>query len=85
MVGVPETGSIKPFVCTERDVLGKRVKGTYAIMADGTVRFIPETIADEAFKALCTIAGGEKVDLDKETILVPAPSGKSELKTVTQN
>ena len=78
--GVPEKDSIKPFVCIEYEMAGKRVPGTMAVMADGAVRFIPATISDTNFKALCTIAGGEKVDLDKETVLVPAP-GKAELKT----
>jgi hypothetical protein len=80
VVGVPETASIKPFVC--REYMGR--KGTFAIMADGSVRFIPETISDATFKALCTIGGGEKIDLDAETTLVPPPPpGKSELKAVT--
>jgi hypothetical protein len=56
--GVPETGSVKPFVCTMYH--GK--PGTFAIMCDGKVRFIPETTPDETFKALCTIRGGEQVE-----------------------
>jgi hypothetical protein len=79
VVGVPEKESIKPFVSTEYQVGDKTVPGTFAIMADGAVRFIPATIADDAFKALCTIAP-KKVDLDKETVLVPPP-GKVILKT----
>jgi hypothetical protein len=67
--GVPETKSVKPFVCTTYN--GKR--GTFAVMADGRVRFIPETIADKEFQALCTIAGGEDVDVDKLAPVVPAP------------
>lgn len=59
--GVPETHSVQPFVCTEYH--GQ--KGTFAIMGDGTVRFIPATIKDEDFKALCTIAGKERVDPDR--------------------
>jgi hypothetical protein len=73
--GVAEADSVRPFVCTTYN--GKR--GTYAIMANGDVRFIPETISDANFKALCTIAGGEKIDnLDAITTLIKAP--KSELK-----
>jgi len=72
VVGVPEADSIKPFVCVQYQVGDKSVPGTFAIMADGAVRFIPATIADATFKALCTIAP-KKVDLDKETVLVPAP------------
>jgi hypothetical protein len=71
--GVPETESIKPFVCAEYN--GRR--GTYAIMADGKVRFIPETISDKDFQALCTIAGGEQVEVDK---VAPLVGGQTELK-----
>lgn len=60
--GVPETNSIRPFVSTSYE--GRR--GTFAIMCDGTVRFIPETISDQNFKAMCTIKGGETVDLELE-------------------
>jgi hypothetical protein len=79
VVGIPEKDSIKPFVCAEYQVGDKKISGTYAIMADGAVRFIPATIADATFKALCTIAP-KKVDLEKETVLVPGP-GKAVLKT----
>jgi hypothetical protein len=72
--GVPETDSVKPFVCATYQ--GKR--GTFAIMADGRVRFIPEMIADKDFQALCTIAGGEKVDVDALAPVVPGQT--SELK-----
>lgn len=67
--GIPEKDCVKPFVCTEYQ--GK--KGALAIMASGDVRFIPEDIKDEDFKALCTIAGGEKVDIEVLTRLVPPP------------
>jgi hypothetical protein len=73
--GVPETDSIRPFVCTEYQ--GKR--GTFAIMANCDVRFLPEGIPDTDFKALCTIAGGEKVDVDRVTELLSG--GKSEMRT----
>ncbi len=75
--GVGESGSVRPFVCVTYQ--GKR--GTYAVMADGKVRFIPETIADETFQALCTIKGGEKIaNLDQIAPVVPAPEVKTELK-----
>jgi predicted metal-dependent hydrolase len=70
---------VKPFVCTEYQ--GKR--GTFAIMADGKVRFIPATIDPKTFQALCTIAGGEKVrNLDNIAPEVPPPEDlpQSELK-----
>ena len=75
--GVPETDSVRPFVCV-KDAKGRR--GTYAIMCDGKVRFIPAEISDKDFQALCTIAGGDKVaDLDTLCPVVPEP--RSELKT----
>jgi hypothetical protein len=51
--GVPEKNSVAPFVSTEYN--GKR--GTNAVMADGSVRFISDKISDEALKALCTAKG----------------------------
>src|SRR5207248_4273011 len=67
--GVPETKSVQPFVSTEHG--GKR--GTFVIMADGSVRFVTDKISDDAFKAMCTINGGEKVDLAKEApVVTPA-------------
>ena len=65
VMGVPEKNSIRPFL-----VQHEEKKGAVAIMADGSIRFIPATISDTDFKALCTIHGGEKVDLDKETALI---------------
>jgi uncharacterized protein (TIGR03067 family) len=67
---------VRPFVCAEHN----GVRGTFAIMGDGKVRFIPETIPAATFRALCTIAGGEQVkDLDKIAPVVDAPEG-AELK-----
>jgi hypothetical protein len=61
---------VKPFVCTRYQ--GK--PGTFAIMADGKVRFIPATIDPKMFQAMCTIAGGERVkNLDDIAPEVPAP------------
>jgi hypothetical protein len=74
--GVPEEGSVAPFVCTTY----KGKKGTFAVMADGKVRFIPATISDKDFQALCTINGGEKVDVDKIAPVVPAGGLRPELK-----
>jgi hypothetical protein len=65
--GVPETRSVQPFVSMQPD--GK--KGTMALMADGSVRFISETIDDDVFKAMCTYKGGEKVDVEKNTTIAP--------------
>jgi len=74
--GVPEEDSLAPFICTAlSQKLGrypKGTKGTYAIMADGKVRFIPADMNPETFKALCTIAGGEKIeDLNHIAPVVP--------------
>jgi DNA-directed RNA polymerase subunit M/transcription elongation factor TFIIS len=61
---------VQPFVCTEYQ--GKR--GTFAIMADGKVRFIPATIDPKTFQAMCTIAGGEPIkNLDDIAPEVPLP------------
>ncbi len=61
---------VQPFVSSEHQ--GKR--GTFAIMADGKVRFIPANIDPKTFQALCTIAGGDKIkDLDKIAPEVPPP------------
>lgn len=79
--GVPETGSVRPFISTT-DSKGRR--GTMVIMADGSVRFIAETIADDVFKALATVRGGEKVDIEKEAPKMTPPDGTiTELKPKT--
>jgi uncharacterized protein (TIGR03067 family) len=61
--GVPvDADGVRPFVCTEY----KGRKGTFAIMADFKVRFIPASIPADVFRALCTVAGNEKIgNLDK--------------------
>jgi hypothetical protein len=52
------------------DYQGKH--GTFAIMGDFKVRFIPDDIDPNMFRALCTIAGGEKIDnLDVIAPVVP--------------
>jgi hypothetical protein len=77
--GVPEKDSIKPFVSTTFH--GKR--GTAVIMADGSVRFLSESISDEVFQALCTIHGGEpKVNLDKVAPMLKPPEADEEPGTV---
>jgi Protein of unknown function (DUF1559) len=55
--GVPETDSVRPFVSTTQD--GKR--GTFVLMADGSVRFVTADVRDEVFKAMCTIKGPAEV------------------------
>jgi hypothetical protein len=56
-------------------------RGTYAIMADGKVRFIPASMPAATFLALCTIAGGESVEsLDA---IAPAVGPAGELVSTT--
>ncbi len=38
-------------------------EGVYVLMADGSVRFLSKSIDSKVFEALCTIAGGERVEL----------------------
>jgi hypothetical protein len=78
---------LAPFVCTyypgKADEKSKWVgkRGTIAIMCDGKVRFIPEDIPAETFRALCTIAGGESIDrLDSLCPVIEEPE-KREIKT----
>ncbi len=75
--GVPEKNSIAPFVAANHD----KKRGTYAMMADGSVRFIDQNVSDDVFKAMCTIAGPAPPDFDlnkdPNTPLIPAPVDKS--------
>jgi len=82
--GVPEKNSIEPFVLG-KDRTGKTMghqgkKGTFALMSDGTVRFIDQNVSDDVFKAMATIGGPapEGFDLKKDpnTVLIPPPEGK---------
>jgi hypothetical protein len=61
--GIPEDGSIQPFVGNY-----PRGRGVYVIMADGAVRFLSEKTPPEIFKAMCAIKGQlpEGFNLDKE-------------------
>jgi uncharacterized protein (TIGR03067 family) len=66
------------FVCTKYN----DQPGTFAIMGDGKVRFIPATMPPDTFRALCTIAGKEKIhDLDKIAPVVPSEDQTNVLKT----
>src|SRR5207253_3912844 len=76
--GVPETNSLAPFVSAEY----KGQKGTFVIMADGTVRFLAkDKITDKQFQALCTIQGDKPSDeeLDKIAEKVYSPQDKKEV------
>lgn len=79
--GVPETGSIAPFVLGKNREgapathMGKR--GTFVIMADGSVRFVDQNVSDDVFKAMVTIKGAAPKGFDLEanphTPLLPNP------------
>jgi hypothetical protein len=77
--GVPETNSAKPFVSTTHD--GKR--GTFVLMADGSVRFVAEDVKDEVFKAMCTIKGPapDFFDVDRAA---PVVRGKTNAPSVAK-
>jgi hypothetical protein len=59
--GIPEKRSIEPFVSV---TLPSGEKGTYVLMADGSVRFVSDKISPEAFKAMCTTRG--KADMSND-------------------
>jgi hypothetical protein len=81
VTGIPETRSVQPFVSTQAN--GKR--GTYVLMADGSVRFVKDDIGDDVFKAMCTYKGGEEIPdlntaapkVDLKSSLKTADAGKS--------
>lgn len=66
---------VRPFVCAKyTNADEKEEEGTFAIMADGKVRFIPASINPKTFQAMCTIAGGDKIkNLDAVAPEVPQP------------
>jgi hypothetical protein len=70
----PDTG-IEPFVCESHTYKDGSVKaGTYAIMANGDLRFIPKDIPKDVFLKMCSITQAEKIDnLDDFTLLLPPP------------
>jgi hypothetical protein len=79
--GVPEKNSIQPFVLSKdrngNVIRHKNKNGTFAIMTDGSVRFIDENVSDDVFKAMCTIQAknpkGFNPDTDPLTPKVPEP------------
>jgi hypothetical protein len=77
---------LAPFVCTVypgKDPKFAGKKGTIAVMADGKVRFLPEDLPAATFRAMCTIAGGEKLEgLEKLCPVIDEPE-KREMKTET--
>ncbi len=76
--GVPDKNSVAPFVYSVPGKDGKTRRGTHALMADGSVRFIDQNVSDEVFKALATAKSPlpENADLDSidsKTPLLKAP------------
>jgi hypothetical protein len=84
--GLDETKPMAAFKYTQR---GRAKQGTYALMGDGSVRFIPEDIDPKVLHALATRAGGDDKDLGDintnapkvEPPKVEPPKGMTELKT----
>jgi hypothetical protein len=80
--GLDETDPMKGFRHTHGTPGGK--PGTFALMGDGSVRFIPGDIDPKLLLAMATRAGGEKIAdrLDKEAPLIYSPHKKeAELKS----
>ena len=55
-------------------------KGTYSVMADGSVKFIDATISDDVLKAMATVYGPAGVAEDEKVIAVPDPTQRIEPK-----
>jgi len=76
VVGLDQKNPMAAFKHTRPD--GKQ--GTYAVMADGTVRWLPADIDPKTMLAMATRAGGEKLpDLDTVAPRVLPAGAKAEL------
>ena len=76
--GVPDKNSAAPFIFSNTGKDNKGRRGTYALMADGSVRFIDQNVSDEVFKAMVTAKTPLPADydldaLDSKTPLVKPP------------
>jgi len=75
---------LEPFVCTtfppnpERKSKFDGKRGTLAIMGDGKVRFIPADMDAKEFRALCTIAGDDKIEKVRLNAIAPVIEDDSE-------
>jgi hypothetical protein len=71
-----EPDCVQPFVCAEHN----KQRGTFAIMGNGDLRFIPQSIDPELFRALCTMAANDKIrELNRYAPLVARPeAGESQ-------
>jgi len=78
IMGVPEKNSVSPFVAKQAN--GK--VGTYALMADGSVRWIGADITDKAFQALVTPNGEDDPgDLNEVAPPINPAAGSAPAKT----
>ncbi len=88
--GVPEKNSILPFVLTTdkngKPIHNKNKRGTFALMTDGSVRFIDQNVSDGVFKAMCTVNGPAPVEFnlnqDPNTPMIPVPDNRPAKKEV---
>jgi hypothetical protein len=73
--GVAEETGVEPLVCESYKYKDGTIKaGTFAIMANGDVRFIPKDIKKDMFLKMCSITQAEKVDdVDEVCPVVPPP------------
>ncbi len=66
--GVPDKNSVAPFVFSSAGKDAKTRRGTYALMADGSVRFIDQNVSDEVFKAMATAKAPMPEDYDPDGV-----------------
>ncbi len=67
-VAEDDKGCVQPFVSSEYKIGDKVERGTFAIMADGKVRFIRAGIDPALFRSMCTIKGPDKIDKFNELV-----------------
>lgn len=84
VMGINPTDPMKDFAWDHPDGKGGTKRGTYAIMGDGAVRWLPADIKPADMIALVTRAAGDTLSegIDKIAPKVNPPGNTSELKTV---
>jgi hypothetical protein len=78
--GLDETDPMAAFTYTHPDGKGGSKPGTYALMADGSVRWIPANIDPKVLLALSTRAGNDGADLAGLDDAAPKVELKTEMK-----
>src|SRR5262249_26367008 len=80
--GVDENTGVEPFVCeTYKTKDGTLKRGTFAIMANGDLRFVPHDIRKDVFLQMCSITQAEKIDnLDDHCPLITPPKEQAKPK-----